>query len=107
MCVYIISSEAYKKAVPATTLPGCPFTLCTMHELSSFPPFCPSLPALLHPSEPIKRKEDNELHNDNFCIIVSLSGSMPSAMGTIRKGEEDRTGRARHTYGRKDEEERM
>lgn len=41
ICVYMESAEACKNAVPGTSLPGRPFTLCAMHELPYFPPSYP------------------------------------------------------------------
>lgn len=75
ICVYMESAEACKNARHITTRPSF---YSVRHAWTAL---FPSLLPLLHPSEPIKTEQDNELHNSNFCIIVSLSGSVPSAIG--------------------------
>lgn len=106
--IYIGTNDPCKNAVPATTLLGRPFTLCTVCKVSFIPP-PPRHDSLLPPpppSEPIKTERDNELHNSKFCVIVSPSASVPMATGTIRKERERHDKMVERTHERGTEKKR-
>lgn len=52
----------------------------------------PNPPTPPHPREPINTKQDNDLRNDKFYVIVTPSASVPRATGTFRRERDRRDG---------------
>lgn len=70
--IYNESNDPCKNTVPATTLPGCPFTLCNVCKMSFIPLFSAPRPAL-PPSPPTLFIQMSQSRRDKIMNYITTT----------------------------------